>query len=146
MCYARRQRSSWARIKLSKNYIISEVPFSYNHFRAIFILASFTLLSIYNSYWRDLYFALRNALYNLFCCSIFNDRLLPFFATAWLLYHIAFALSSTFLIFFKKVFFKAASRLVPLSRRLAYYTSFRRNCQVLFSKKIAKNRILTIFA
>ena len=49
MCYARRQRSSWARIKLSKNLYHISASLSYN-LSSYFILASFTLLSIYNSF------------------------------------------------------------------------------------------------
>ena len=55
MCYARRQRSSWARIKLSK--ILYRLRLSaVTTFSSYSFLASFTLLSIYNSSWRDLVF------------------------------------------------------------------------------------------
>ena len=44
----------------------------------VFLLASITLLSIYNSLTR-MYFALCFALYFSSCCSIFNDRFAAFF-------------------------------------------------------------------
>ena len=55
MCYARRQRSSWARIKLSKNLYHTRLS-AFIIFSSYSFLASFTLLSIYNSSWRDLVF------------------------------------------------------------------------------------------
>ena len=73
MCYARRQRSSWARIKLSNVYIISCTSRLQSFIRAIY-LSFFYFQSIYTRYWRDLYFALAYALYFSLRCSIFNDR------------------------------------------------------------------------
>ena len=78
MCYARRQRSSWARIKLSKSfYLISGLPELKSSFE-LFILASFTLLSIYNSIDEISISHLQFCFVLISCCSIFNDRSLPF--------------------------------------------------------------------
>ena len=54
-----------------KIYIISQVALSYN-LSSYFILASFTLLSIYNSF--KTRFALAFCFVLISCCSIFNDR------------------------------------------------------------------------
>ena len=74
MCYARRQRSSWARIKLSKICIISP-------FRALQSFSSFC--SSFYFFWVVLLVWIVEILLRtfsllctyLFCCSIFNDRL-----------------------------------------------------------------------
>ena len=61
--------------------IIRSLKNSYNLFSSYSFLASFTLLSIYNSLTRSL---LRTCFFNklcfvlLSCCSIFNDHSLPF--------------------------------------------------------------------
>ena len=110
MCYARRQRSSWARIKLSKNGIWNVRRHLISFFELdcsfTFCLSSILFQRIHEicscTYFYALYFS--------HCCSIFNDRTtfqsfsLPLFATAWLLYHNVFALSIPFLKFFKTFF------------------------------------------
>ena len=83
------------------------------------------------------YFALRNALYNLSCCSIFNDRAAPcgqldYYTTSPRLCQDLFR---NFLKTFSSPFSLACltpSRYPPLSRRLAYYTAFFPFCQYLF--------------
>ena len=57
MCYARRQRSSWARIKLSKNlYHISSFHLSYNLFYfELFYLSFFYFCWVYITLRRDLH-------------------------------------------------------------------------------------------
>ena len=80
-----------------KIYIISQLSLSYN-LSSYFILASFTLLSIYNSI--DEICTCFFCFVLISCCSIFNDRLLPFSATALLVYHNTFLLSIPFLKFF----------------------------------------------
>ena len=75
MCYARRQRSSWARIKLSKSLYQNTVP------RDLISLLSSLALSFFYFCWvvfssvrifRDPFQAVRFVL--LSCCSIFNDQ------------------------------------------------------------------------
>ena len=116
MCYARRQRSSWARIKLSKNfYLIWQLSLSVKiFFRAILILSFFYLLSIYNSLTR---FALRFFALYFSLVVQFSMTVCCLSRTAWLLYHILFRLSSTFLNFFQ-LFFKFFS--VPLALNLGF--------------------------
>ena len=81
-----------------KIYIISRPRSSYN-LSSYFILASFTLLSIYNSI--DEICTCFFCFVLISCCSIFNDRLLSFFATALLVYHNTLALSIPFWKFFR---------------------------------------------
>ena len=75
MCYARRQRSSWARIKLSKSLYQNTVS------RDLISLLSSLALSFFYFCWvvfssvrifRDPFQAVRFVL--LSCCSIFNDQ------------------------------------------------------------------------
>ena len=51
MCYARRQRSSWARIKLSNNCILNSFELKISN--SSFILASFTFVWVYITLWRE---------------------------------------------------------------------------------------------
>ena len=115
MCYARRQRSSWARIKLSKKlYSISKVALAHSIvFQSYFFLASFTFLSsqcvltrflthLYTS--RSLsrsrlvscYFEI--LLFNFQGSMLVSESLL--FRDARLVYHTLFRLSTLFLKFF----------------------------------------------
>ena len=65
MCYARRQRSSWARIKLSKilYYHISLTEYVITFFRAFFLSFVYFCLSSILFFDEISFFALRNALY-----------------------------------------------------------------------------------
>ena len=76
MCYARRQRSSWARIKLSK--ILYHFTFRCNNLFSSFCSSfTFCLSSISSQFelfeYTSHFFVF--ALYLSLCCSIFNDRL-----------------------------------------------------------------------
>ena len=51
MCYARRQRSSWARIKLSNNCILNSFELKISN--SSFFLASFTFVWVYITLWRE---------------------------------------------------------------------------------------------
>ena len=144
MCYARRQRSSWARIKLSKICIIS--PFgvtiilpsfcsSFTFVWVVFLtlwiveilLRTFSLLCTY-----------------LFCCSIFNDRLAAFLSSFGIslaatrpLYHIFRLLSIPFsklFLVFSSFFLLLLSRFGSFfpPQRLVHYTTFSPSCQYLF--------------
>ena len=116
-----------------KIYIISTLRWLQSFFE-LFILASFTLLSIYNSYRRDLhlhFFALYLSLVVQFSMTI----AIPFCGTARILYHIRKSLSSTFLKVFQKTFSStrhSSQMSVPRFGRLAYYTTFIRVCQGVF--------------
>ena len=82
-------------------------------FSSYSFLASFTLLSIYNSFDEISYFALRNALYNLSCCSIFNDRAALVLRDSLTIIPQTFYFVNTFFESFLKKFFKSA---LPCSR------------------------------
>ena len=93
-----------------KNSIISNPSGSAITFSSYFILASLTLLRIYNSLTRS-----AHTHFFMLCTSLllFNFQwplLPPFRRTAWLLYHTIFYLSIPFLNFFEKffIFFKKA--------------------------------------
>ena len=145
MCYARRQRSSWARIKLSK--ILYRLRLSaVTTFSSYSFLASFTLLSIYNSFWRDLYFAL--ALYALYFSLVvqFSMTVPPALADSLTIIPHSWGLVNTFLKSFLRFFWILFGCspirilfylffLFPLLRRLVYYTPFITLCQYFFSKK-----------
>ena len=110
MCYARRQRSSWARIKLSKSLYQNNqgLPRSVQSscFRVL-LLASFTfcLSSILiQRIVRDPFRTYLICFVLLSCCSIFKDHSAPAFAATPLLYHFLRLLSSPFLQVFSNFF------------------------------------------
>ena len=116
---------------------ISYLPLgSYNLFSSYSFLASFTLLSIYNSIDEICisHFAMLCTIS--FVVQFSMIVLCPLSRTAWILYHNTFPLSIPFLNFFSKSFFKASLWTVaPLSRRPAYYISFSSLCQGGYLKK-----------
>ena len=76
MCYARRQRSSWARIKLSNEWYLKSLRtlnLSFELWFALFtfcwVVFSFRIFEFRYAHTICLYFPL--------CCSIFNDRFAP---------------------------------------------------------------------
>ena len=120
MCYARRQRSSWARIKLSK--ILYHFTFRCNNLFSSFCSSfTFCLSSISSQFelfeYTSHFFVF--ALYFSLCCSIFNDRSrLPqgFLAATLVLYHTVFHLSIPFWNFFQVFFnFFSSSSVSTLS-------------------------------
>ena len=132
MCYARRQRSSWARIKLSKSfYLISGLPELKSYFE-LFILASFTLLSIYNSIDEISIFALTILLCTYLLLFNFQWPMPSLRDSLSILPH-SFALVNTFfesfLSFFN--FFSKPSRLCPFGQ-LVHFTTLFPFCQHLF--------------
>ena len=74
MCYARRQRSSWARIKLSD--VLYIMRFALNIFCQSFFLASFLLFE-FQSILTRFFVWLCQSLFESFSCSIFKDRFAP---------------------------------------------------------------------
>ena len=103
-----------------------------------FLLASLTLLSIYNSLTR-MYFALLFCFVLLSCCSIFNDHPSAFLRTALLLYHNHSPLSIPFFKLFSN-FFKVlfGGPAVRPRGQLVYFTTPPSFCQAffwIFSKK-----------
>ena len=117
MCYARRQRSSWARIKLSKSLYQNILSDDSICFRVL-LLASFTfcLSSILiQRIVRDPFRTYFICFVLLSCCSIFKDHFpAPAIAATLLLYHFLPRLSIPFSKVFSP-FFKVFSR-VKLSR------------------------------
>ena len=76
MCYARRQRSSWARIKLSNEWYLKSLGTLNLFFRAM--ICSFTFCWVVFSFRIfEFRFAHTICLYFPLCCSIFNDRFAP---------------------------------------------------------------------
>ena len=104
MCYARRQRSSWARIKLSNVCYLNPLSRNSNLIRA-WLLFTFCLSSIFSQNCRvpfNTYMFPCSMLVLSSCCSIFNDRFFsPARCGAWLLYHNRFRLSRVFSNFFE---------------------------------------------
>ena len=103
MCYARRQRSSWARIKLSKKLYL-KYPFGYlKSSRAIYL--SFTFVWVVFSINSDEISISHLQCFVLFsCCSIFNDQFcLPHCCDSAIIPH-HYSLVNTFLKIFLKVF------------------------------------------
>ena len=103
MCYARRQRSSWARIKLSNNCILNSFEFSIV-IRALYLSFFYFCMSIYNSSLTRMYFALCFALYFSSCCSIFNDRFAALFRDSLTIISHLFRFVNTFFKTFLKNF------------------------------------------
>ena len=120
MCYARRQRSSWARIKLSKN--LYHIAFRlYNLLSSYSFLASFTLLSIYNSFDEILHLHFFICFVLLSCCSIFNDRCRHLawqldYYTTWL-FNCQYLFWNFFLFFSPFVFFRAFAQINGCQKR-----------------------------
>ena len=148
MCYARRQRSSWARIKLSSKLYLN---LSVKTLVSRACLALYTLLSM--SWIRDRFkisFSkkFRDSQSQAFactlisCCSIVNDPrgFLRYFSAAffatWLLYHISFRLSRGFwkvFQFFCGIFCSQLAAVFVAARcQLAYYSTFVFICQAVF--------------
>ena len=116
MCYARRQRLSWARIKLSKKYTLAYLVCLSTFFRASLIRSCFTCFL--GS------FLLISVSYSL---GIDDSR------SSWL-QALARNLALFFSSFFRCSIFKVRS-LPTLSRgQLCYYTTFDSICQYLFEK------------
>ena len=97
------------------SYLPSRVAITFSS--SYSFLASFTLLSIYNSFDEISYFALRNALYNLSCCSIFNDRRRPLSGQLDYYTTPSFICQELFLIFLKK-FLSAKILLVKIKHTM----------------------------
>ena len=101
MCYARRQRSSWARIKLSKSLYQNTDPKIRD---PIFLLSSFALSIFYFCLSSILVRIVRDPFAHTFicfvllsCCSIFKDHLASAIAATFKVYHIPHRLSIPFL-------------------------------------------------
>ena len=139
MCYARRQRSSWARIKLSKILYLFTLRclnlFSSfcSSFTFVWVVFSFRIDRDFSSHFFVCFVLIS-------CCSIFNDRLppeVPFFLATRLLYHIVSPLSSTlskvFSTFFRIFPIPRTFRSRVLSRgQLSYSITFFLFCQPFF--------------
>ena len=118
MCYARRQRSSWARIKLSKSLYQNILKGWFNLLPSLalsffyFCLSSILILRISEIRFKLSRFVL------LSCCSIFKDHFAPAFAAARILYHFSSPLSipfaKVFHLFFR--FFQGSSWQPPFLR------------------------------
>ena len=116
MCYARRQRSSWARIKLSKSLYQNTVP------RDLISLLSSLALSFFYFCWvvfssvrifRDPFQAVRFVL--LSCCSIFNDQFCLAFARPCYYTTSSCVCQPLFSTFFKKFFRLVRASLCAIS-------------------------------
>ena len=107
MCYARRQRSSWARIKLSNNCILNSFELSISN--PSFFLASFTFVWVYITLWRECisHFAL-------LCTSLsvvqFSMTALPFLADSLTIISQAFCFVNTFFTNFSKKFWRFSTK------------------------------------
>ena len=149
MCYARRQRSSWARIKLSNKlyiFILSDdETFLFEPF-----LALLTFLSMSLRFTEALFFSkkfeishLLVCLYLFSCCSIVNDQSSLAFAER-LDYYTTFSLTCQVLFqkFFKKLFSRLASSIFggclssfyPLDHSLDIIPPFLPFVKVFFNK------------
>ena len=150
MCYARRQRSSWARIKLSK--ILYRLRLSaVTTFSSYSFLASFTLLSIYNSFWRDLVFRTSQCFVQ--SLLLFNFQwpfAVPLSSRAdslTIIPHLKDFVKHFFQIslnFFQTASKSLSDRYRP-SRRLAYYTPFFPFCQGVWGKFFRKMSFFHFF-
>ena len=137
MCYARRQRSSWARIKLSKKisfaYLVCINPFLELLWFALFTLSFFSWVisshwCLFGIYEFPLSFPSISQYCSLFVFSSFAVQFsrsvcFPLSRTALLVYHTCYRLSSTFLNLFS-IFFALAFRYLCrslTSTRLSYH-------------------------
>ena len=140
MCYARRQRSSWARIKLSKNLYHTRLS-AFIIFSSYSFLASLTLLSIYNSFWRDLVFRTSQCFVQSFLLFNFQWPFALRFPlgrdSLSIIPHSA-SLVKIFFQIFLKFFLSVSFVFPPLSRRLAYYITFFPPCQEVFENFFKK--------
>ena len=98
--------------------------------RAIYLSFTFCLSSILNKLWRDQYLHLQ-CFVLLSCCSIFNDRLLPFLADSSTIISQPKPFVNTFFQIFSKKFFRcsqSSSAVIPTASpapswgELVYYT------------------------
>ena len=78
MCYARRQRSSWARIKLSVKIVYLSTFVPKHLFQSYFVLASkFYFVWVFKVCLTRFLFAHLVLVQKFHCCSIFNDQMPP---------------------------------------------------------------------
>ena len=76
MCYARRQRSSWARIKLSVKIVYLSTFVPKHLFQSYFVLASkFYFVWVFKVCLTRFLFAHLVLVQKFHCCSIFNDQM-----------------------------------------------------------------------
>ena len=133
MCYARRQRLSWARIKLSKYVIYTSIPwgtyqswFCSSYFKELVV----SLLQFKNS--KEFSESLFVLLFNFQGASRYRSlRQLDYYITSFFPCQYFF---ETFLKFFWS-FFKLFSKSPALSRVDLHYTFFHPRCQGIFYKK-----------
>ena len=83
--------------------------------RAIYLSFTFCLSSILNKLWRDQYLHLQ-CFVLLSCCSIFNDRLLPFLADSLTIIPQPKSFVNTFFQIFQKIFQDTSKALQPCSQ------------------------------
>ena len=154
MCYARRQRSSWARIKLSKSLYQNTVS------RDLISLLSSLALSFFYFCWvvfssvrifRDPFQAVRFVL--LSCCSIFNDQFCPAFARPCYYTTSSCVCQPLFSTFFKKFFGLVRASLCAISLALLavslhiilHTMSFCQELFLLFSPFFTFSALQTVF-
>ena len=141
MCYARRQRSSWARIKLSKSLYQNILPDDLT-----FLLSSLALSFFYFCFWVVFSFKefsrsvshISLCFVLLSCCSIFKDHFRPRFRGDLVIIphpnRFVKPFSKSFLSFFQRLLPTNAVSFSPRFRReLDYYTTFPSLCQHFFS-------------
>ena len=110
MCYARRQRSSWARIKLSNNLYHIYLLGSYNLFFELFFLSFFYFVE-YITLWRDLVFRTSQCFVQSLLLFNFQWPFAAFFCDSLNIIPPSFSLVNTFFEIFSP-FFKKFFRLV----------------------------------
>ena len=124
MCYARRQRLSWARIKLSKNCITcfpigKLITFFQSYLLAFLNTAFWVYISCaYISFFRINEFIVLSTYFLSFvlsrCCSIFKDRSrFPFFGDSFVIIALCFRFVKYFFHFFQV--FSKKSKSIKLS-------------------------------